>query len=214
MTRTTFSLLAAALPLVATMAAPASVLANPRYKHLAQPRLSAPKNPAQLESTVRTLIDGYEPLDVEHGIAQLGAPAADVLLRIIRQASTPELIRLRAVEALGYVPTPAGQAFLRETVAKIGTTDDERVFTLAAALRALGGFGPSELPSVSLFLEHASPMVREAAAAGMAQMRTDTVLPVLQRRLAVERDSGVKETLNSAISRLAAAPSPSQGLKR
>ncbi len=211
LTRSTLAL----LPLLSALALQPSAMATPRYKHLSQPRSSlSAKNAAQLEATVRTLIDGYEPLDVEHGIAQLGAPAADVLLRIIRQANTPELIRLRAIEALGYVPTPAGQDFLRETVAKIGTTDDERVFTLAAALRALGGFGASELPSVSLFLEHASPIVREAAAAGMAQMRTDSVLPALQRRLAVERDSGVKETLNNAISRLAAAPSPSQGVKR
>jgi HEAT repeat protein len=213
MRRSSRFLLAASLPLLPLLCS--SALAGPRYKNLSQPRstLSA-KSAAQLESTVRTLIDGYEPLDVEHGIAQLGAPAADVLLRIIQQAATPELIRLRAIEALGYVPTPAGQAYLRETVAKIGTVDDERVFTLAAALRALGGFGAGELPSVSLFLEHASPIVREAAAAGMAQMRTDTVLPALQRRLAVERDSGVKETLTTAISRVAAAPSPSQGVKR
>ncbi|MBL9005037.1 MAG: HEAT repeat domain-containing protein [Myxococcales bacterium] len=211
LTRSTLAL----LPLLSALASQPSAMATPRYKHLSQPRSSlSAKNAAQLEATVRTLIDGYEPLDVEHGIAQLGAPAADVLLRIIRQANTPELIRLRAIEALGYVPTPAGQDFLRETVARIGTTDDERVFTLAAALRALGGFGASELPSVSLFLEHVSPIVREAAAAGMAQMRSDSVLPALQRRLAVERDSGVKETLNNAISRLAAAPSPSQGVKR
>lgn len=211
----TLSMLAGLLPIFAATLWVPNAAANPRYKHLSQPRSTAAvKNPAQLEAAVRTLIDGYEPLDVEHGIAQLGAPAADVLLRILRQPSTPELIRLRAIEALGYVPTPAGQDFLRETVAKIGTTDDERVFTLAAALRALGGFGASELPSVSLFLEHTSPIVREAAAAGMAQMRADSVLPALQRRLAVERDSGVKETLNNAISRLAAAPSNSQGVKR
>lgn len=207
MKRATLTALFALLPIWGSAVPEAT--AAPRYKHLSRPR-SAPnaKTPAQLEAAVRTLLEGYEPLDVGHGMAELGAPAADVLLRLIQVPSTPELVRLRAVEALGYVPTPAGQAYLRETVAKIGTVDDERVFTLAAALRALGGFGASELPSVSLFLEHGSPIVREAAAAGMAQMRSDTVLPALQRRLAVERDSGVKETLSNAISRLAAAPNP------
>lgn len=209
MKRATFTTLFALLPLAGSVIAVPSALAAPRYKHLSKSR-TAPnaKTPAQLEASVRSLLEGYEPLDTEHGMAELGAPAAEVLLRLIRATSTPELVRLRAVEALGYVPTPAGQTYLRDLVAKIGTADDERVFTLAAALRALGGFGPSELPSVSLFLEHQSPIVREAAAAGMAQMRTDTVLPALQRRLAVERDSGVKETLNNAISRLAAAASP------
>lgn len=208
MRRATLTALFALLPIGLGVVAP-EALAAPRYKHLSRPRATAnAKTPAQLEAAVRVLLEGYEPLDTEHGMAELGPAAADVLLRTIQAASTPELVRLRAVEALGYVPTPAGQAYLRELVAKIGTTDDERVFTLAAALRALGGFGASELPSVSLFLEHASPIVREAAAAGMARMRTDTVLPALQRRLAVERDSGVKETLSNAISRLAAAGSP------
>ncbi len=213
MTKSSLRMLAALLPLATGVVVVPEAMATPRYKHLSRPRpVVNAKTQAQVEAAVRTLIDGYEPLDVEHGIAQIGPAAADVLLRIIREPSTPELIRLRAVEALGYAPTPAGQAFLRETVAKIGTVDDERVFTLAAALRALGGFGASELPSVSLFLEHASPIVREAAAAGMSQMRTDTVLPALQRRLAVERDSGVQETLKGAISRMAAAPG--QGIKR
>lgn len=208
MKRATLTALAALLPLLASAAFAPSAVAGPRYKNLSRPRATTPaqKTPAQLEATVRSLIDGYEPLDVEHGIAQIGAPAAEVLLRIIAAPATPELIRLRAIEALGYAPTPAGQTYLRELVAKIGVTDDERVFTLAAALRALGGFGASELPSVALFLEHISPIVREAAAAGMAQMRSDSVLPALQKRLTIERDSGVKETLNNAISRLAAAP--------
>jgi HEAT repeat protein len=204
MTRASFASIALSLPLVLSAVSDAA----PRYKRLSRPTSPAAtqRSTAELESAVRTLLSGYEPLDVEHGMAQLGPQAADVLLRLIKDSATPVLVRLRALEALGYVPTPAGQAYLRDLVAQIGTVEDDRVFTLAAALRALGAFGVGELPAVSLFLNHSSADVREAAASSLSQMKGDAALSALQQRLSVERDSGVKSTLTTAIRRIATAP--------
>lgn len=208
MKRALFTRLAFWSPLALSLALCAVPRADaaPRYKHVARPAQPAARSAAEVEATVRTLLSGYEPLDVEHGLAQLGPQAADVLLRLIKDRGTPVLLQLRAIEALGYVPTPAGQTYLRDLVAQIGTVEDERVFTLAAALRALSAFGVGELPSIALFLNHRSADVRDAAAAGMAQMRSADVLPALQGRLAIERDSGVQSTINAAIRRVAALP--------
>ena len=196
-----------ALPLL--LSGLSSTGAAPRYQHIARPAApAAPKTPAELTAAVRKLLDGYEPLDVEHGMSQLGAPAADVLLRLIHDPGTLALTRLRAIEALGYVPTPAGQSYLRELITQIGSANDERVFTLAAAVRALGAFGPGELVSLAPLLGHGSADVREAATASLAKMKSDSVLPALKERLAVERDSGVKASLNNAIRRLASTTRP------
>ena len=127
MKRATLTALFALLPIWGSAAPEAT--AAPRYKHLSRPRSAQCQDPAQLEAAVRTLLEGYEPLDVGHGMAELGAPAADVLLRLIQARAHRSLCVCARSKRWSYVPTPAGQAYLRETVAKIGTVDDERVFT-------------------------------------------------------------------------------------
>jgi len=199
-----FTSLALTLPLLVSAGSEATPR-SPGHRSATPVTTAQPQKPEQLLAAVRLLLDGYEPLDVERGMKQLGAPAADVLLRLLSDRATPALIRLRAIEALGYVPTPAGRTYLRNIVSEIGVVDDERVYTLAAALRALGAFGPAELPGLALFLSHGSADVREAAAAGLAAMNSESALPALKQRLTIESDSGVKETLKTAIRRLAAA---------
>lgn len=178
----------------------------------ATPAQAAPQpKPATLSVTelaagVRRALSGYEPLEAARDVRALvesnGATSVtDALLRLIRDPSTPGILRLSAIEALGYAPSEAGRVYLHELVAKLGGAEDDRVFTLAAALRALGSFSPAELTRLSPYLQHTNADVREAAALGLSRCGASSseLVPLLQKRLAVESDSGVKETLRSTL---------------
>lgn len=174
-----------------------------------QPRpatLSAP----ELAAGLRRALSGYEPLEAARDVRALAqgsgaAAVTDALLRLIRDPQTPGILRLSAIEALGYAPAEAGRLYLHELVAKLGGAEDDRVFTLAAALRALGSFSEAELPRLSPYLQHRNADVRESAALGLSRCGAPPheLMPLLQKRLAVESDSGVKETLRSTLASLA-----------
>jgi hypothetical protein len=164
---------------------------------------------SELASSVRRALAGYEPLEAGRDVRALvegngAAAVTDALLRLIRDPATPGILRLSAIEALGYAPTEAGRSYLHELVAKLGAAEDDRVFTLAAALRALGSFSATELSRLSPYLQHKNADVREAATLGLSRCGAPSseLLPLLQRRLAVESDSGVKETLRSTVASL------------
>lgn len=158
--------------------------------------------PAELDVKVERALFAYEPLNLGRELVELGQNerVAQVLLRLAKDDATRGILRLRAIEALGYVPTEAGRSYLHELVATNANVDDSRVYVLAAALRALSGYGAQEVSHISPALFHGSPDVREAAARALVRCgRADEVRPLLQRRLALESDKTVKETLRKAI---------------
>lgn len=164
-------------------------------------------SPRELTAAVQALLSAYEPLDIDRTLPALGSPAAvaEVLLGLAREPGTAPnaaLVRVRAIEALGYVPTDSGLAYLHGLVAELGEATDSRVYQLAAALRALGHFGDAELGRLGPYLGHPSADVREAAAMAMAAMPAARTL--LQRRLAVESERGVQAVLQSSLKQLAA----------
>src|SRR5437870_5113431 len=68
---------------------------------------------ARLHEVVEGLLMGYEPADPGEALRRIGPAAADVLMQIAQNPQKPPLRRLRAIEALGQVPTAAGLVFLR-----------------------------------------------------------------------------------------------------
>jgi hypothetical protein len=172
------------------------------------PKPTAPAA-ADLLTPLRRALAGYEPLEAAREVRALvdghgAAAVTDALLRLIRDPNTSGILRLSATEALGYAPTETGRAYLHDLLAKMGSAEDERVFTVAVALRALGSFSPTELPRLSPYLHHKNADVREAATLGLVRCgaASSELLPLLQKQLAVESDSGVKETLRGALEKL------------
>lgn len=183
--------------------------AAPQQKPVTSPTATT-LSATELAAGIRRALSGYEPIEAARDVRALvegsgAAAVTDALLRLIRDPQTPGILRLSAIEALGYTPTEAGRAYLHELVAKLSSAEDDRVFTLAAALRALGSFSATELSRLSPYLQHKSADVREAAALGLSRCgaASSELMPLLQKRLAVEPDSGVKETLRSSLDILA-----------
>lgn len=205
--------------LLLALALPAGAAAAPTSApfgraHAPQAATPGPLSSRELQAAVRRALSGYEPLDVDRELWRLSqlmgghAAVADTLLQLLADAATPGLVRLRAIEALGYVPTAAGRAYLYHLTTEMsGGKDADMDFTLAAALRALGGFGATELNRIAPHLGHLSADVREAACFALRRVGTPKeVLPLLQARLGVEPDRGVKATLRTTIYSLRHAP--------
>jgi len=170
-----------------------------------------PASPAasDLSTSLRRALSGYEPLEAARDVRALAeshgaAAVSDALLRLIRDPGTPGILRLSATEALGYAPTEAGRTYLHDLLTKLGSADDDRVFTVAVALRALGSFNATEFSRLSPYLQHKNADVREAATQGLIRCGASSseLSPLLQKQLAVESDSGVKETLRGALETL------------
>lgn len=182
-------------------------------------RISQAASP-ELTASVKSLLSAYEPLDLDRTLPALASPAAisEVLLTLAREPGTDgptaPLVRVRAIEALGYVPTADGLAYLRGRVAELSDAEDSRVYQLAACLRALGHFGDAELGRIAPYLGHPSADVREAAALAMRSMPASR--PLLQRRLAIEPERGVQATLAQSLSALKPLPAtrPTRAIPR
>jgi HEAT repeat protein len=166
------------------------------------PQRTVQATPAEVGAIVEGLLMGYEPGDPGEALRRLGAPAADVLLRLAQDAKTPPLRRLRAIEALQHVPTPAGREYLSRLIAERRTaTASLAVYELAAAARGLAGFGAPAAPELTPLLASDSADVREGAAYALGKIRTPEALSALQARLRVETESGVREALGRALRR-------------
>jgi hypothetical protein len=176
-----------------------------------QPK-AAPLTSQEIEAIVRRSLSGYEPLNAQRDLQALAAQSssaavAGVLIHILRDTNPPGILRLSAIEALGYVPTLFGKGYLHNLVSQLADpaiVDDDRSFTLAAAVRALGSFSVSEESRLLPYLQHGSADVREAAAQSLVRCGAppDEVIPLLQKRLALESDRGVKAALLNAMAAL------------
>ena len=153
-----------------------------------------------VRAAVEKLLSGYEPGDPAPALRRLGPQAAEALLAIAADPAVSPIRRLRAIEALGHVPTPAGLAFLRKLIKEQQASQESlAVYQVAAAARALGGFGQETVADAVPLLDHPGADVREGAAAALAQVRTPEAMGALTRRLRIERDPGVRAHLQAAV---------------
>ncbi len=153
-----------------------------------------------LRTEVLALISGYEPGDPREALQRLGPAAAEMLIALSQDPAVSGLRRVRAIEVLGYVPTDAGLAYLRGVVAQTrGRGDGSSIYQLAAASRALGGFGSQVSAELVPLLGHRSADVREGVAAALGRIGTPEATAALRDRAQVERDSGVRAALKGAL---------------
>lgn len=158
-----------------------------------------------LRATVEEAIAGYEPRPRE-ALQRLDAQqATEALISLVGDPAVSPLRRLRAVEALGYVPTAAGLSYLRQVIAQRKGQqpgDAMGVYELAAAARALGGFGEAAVADAARLLGHESADVREGAVHALSRpgrKASPAAATALRRQLAVEKESGVRAALQTAL---------------
>lgn len=159
-----------------------------------------------LRQIVEEAIAGYEPRPKEALQRLDPQQATEALIALAGDPAVSPLRRLRAVEALGYVPTPVGLAYLRQVVTQRQAeraADAAGVYELAAAARALGGFGEAAAADAARLLGHGSADVREGAVYALTRpglKASPIATAALRRQLAVEKESGVRAALSAAIS--------------
>src|SRR3990167_3262407 len=100
----------------------AAPLVEPLDAQAAPGKPVTPIHSREMDATVRRALSGYEPINAPrelHSLAaeQGAAAVSDALLRLLRDAATPGILRLSALEALAYAPTEAGRAYLYEVLA-------------------------------------------------------------------------------------------------
>jgi hypothetical protein len=151
------------------------------------------------------VLGGYERAATAEDVKRLGADADRQLIDVAGDARTTRLRRTRAIAALRFVPSAAAHAFLRAVVLEnkraAGGAD---VLDLAAAIYSLSPYGAEETPLVLSLVAHASADVRQSAAAALAAIADPSAAPPLRARLAVERDAGVRFTLERSLKSLEA----------
>lgn len=175
---------------------------------LSGPAWAAPRQAPQTKvaksdprAQVLALLSGYEQVNPSEALRRI-PQAADLLVAIAQDPAVSGLRRVRAIEALGHVPTAAGLSYLRAVVARTrGRGDGLSIYELSAATRALGGFGAPVTAELLPLLGHESPDVREGAAHALGKIGTPEAKAALRDRIVVEKDSGVRATLAAEASK-------------
>jgi HEAT repeat protein len=148
------------------------------------------------------VLGGYERAATAEDVKRLGADADRQLIDVAVDARTTRLRRTRAIAALRFVPSTAAHAFLRAVVLENKrATAGADVLDLAAAIYSLSPY-TEETSLVLSFVAHGSADVRQSAAAALAAIADPAAAGPLRARLAVERDAGVRLTLQHALKSL------------
>lgn len=153
---------------------------------------ATPPSKAQL----RALLSGFEHTPDAQTWRALGREALPVLIDLYDDADAPPYVRLRAVHAVSFYPTPATRTFLLAVAAAPRQSD---LFVRQAVLSLGRAFGARAVDDLRPFLSHDEPVVRESAAAALGRVRTDAALSALRGRLSVETSAQVRETIERAL---------------
>ena len=158
--------------------------------------------PAAVQATPPTkaqlaqMLSGYEHTPGASEWRALGGETLPVLIDLYDDAGVPSYVRLRAVHAVSFYPSPATRTFLL-AVARAPRQSD--LFVRQAVLGLVRAFGARALADVEPFLAHPEPVVREAAAAGLGRIHSQPARDALGARLPVETDAVVREAITRAL---------------
>lgn len=160
------------------------------------PALAAAEPP---RAAVERLLAGFEARPQPEAMRRLGPGTDAVILQIASDPATPATMRLRALAALAWVPTPAGQAACRRVIRdEAGATEGLPVLEVGACAHTLGAFGPDSAADLVPLLAHPAAEVRLGAARGLESARPASAKTAVERRLAVEPDDSVRAALARA----------------
>lgn len=160
------------------------------------PAAASATPPTKVE--LRQMLSGYEHTPGAGEWRALGSEALPVLIDLYDDADVPPYVRLRAVHAVSFYPSPATRTFLL-AVARAPRQSD--LLVRQAVLSLVHAFGARSVADVAPFLAHAEPVVREAAAAGLGRMRTPAARDALRARLPLEADDTVRGAIERALER-------------
>lgn len=142
------------------------------------------------------LLDAPESLPREADWAPLGPGVLEELLGLVRDPSTPEPRRTRAVAALAVVAHPEAASHLEALIRDASAPPTLR----AAATLALGRrAGLSALPSLTPLLEDANEGVRAHAARALGRLGGSEARRALENRLTLEEHPAVREALQQGL---------------
>jgi hypothetical protein len=134
-------------------------------------------------------------------VGELGAGGGGLLAQIADDKAAPAPIRLRAMDALTYVRTPATRAFLENFVIRKRPSSDaiDRALLRKAAMALGWQGGPRSVEAVAALLDHADPEVRLDAVLALGLTRARGAEKPLRDRLAVEPDAAVRAQIENQL---------------
>lgn len=134
-------------------------------------------------------------------VGELGAGGGGLLAQIADDKAAPAPIRLRAMDALTYVRTPATRAFLENFVIRKRPSSEaiDRALLRKAAMALGWQGGPRSVEAVAALLDHADPEVRLDAVLALGLTRARGAEKPLRDRLAVEPDAAVRAQIENQL---------------
>lgn len=153
---------------------------------------------APSRDSIRQLLTAYEGGPSAAEWRAMGPETLTVLVSLYNDSAQPAYVRLRVLSAVASFPTPATRTFLLAATRAPGQSD---LFVREAVLSLGRAFGAAALDDVTPFLGSGDTVVREAAARSLGLIGTPAARDALRRRLVLEPDATVRQTLQSALSR-------------
>jgi hypothetical protein len=134
-------------------------------------------------------------------VAELGPSAGGILVQVADDKGAPTPLRLRAMEALVYVRTPATRDFLENFVIRKRPSSEaaDRALLRKAAMALGWQAGPRSVDAVAALLDHPDPDVRLDAVVALGLTRARSAEKPLRDRLAVEPDAAVKTQIENQL---------------
>lgn len=155
---------------------------------------SAPAFAGALREPVLTALSGVEDVPTADNLRALGSGVEAELLEIAQDANVARTRRARAVQALGWFPSPASRSFLEQT---LGVTD--RLMARKAAYALANGWGNDAVPVLTIALGNDDVQLRDAAARALAIVGSSAADAALRERLSVETNETVQATIQSVL---------------
>ena len=142
------------------------------------------------------MLSGVEDVPSDADWQRLGDGTLSVLIDLYNGRDEAPYVRLRAVGATAAFPRAASRTFLLAVARADGQSD---LFVREAIVALARGFGRDASADLSPFLDHAEPVVREAAARALGRIGGRVASSALSARLRVERDAVVREAIEAAL---------------
>ena len=150
----------------------------------------------QAKSRVSSLLKGFESVPTQAEWLALGPGTAEVLLEIANDTSERDMIRARAIIALGYFPSDHST----ETLKILLASETNSEFLRRKAVRALAtSLGDASLTTIAPYVEHKSVHMRESAIRAVASVKSPQAKALLESRLKIEESTLLREVLQDSI---------------
>ncbi len=189
-------------PVVASPPAPGAVAGHP------SPAAAAPQgaiDAGQLRARLTAAFSGFEHVPDKAELLAL-APADQLtpaLWGLWQDASTRQIIRANALLSLRFFPSSQVQAWFEQLLADPATPPTVR----RPLAKAYGfAFGVGALAMLGQQLDHAEPHTRDSAARALGAIADPRARALLEKRLAVEAEPFVRQTLQKLLGKPAGAP--------